>query len=49
MTELPDDVEALREDVDQRNEDMPAETALGNRDPSTTGKGDPKDYEGDGN
>ena len=49
MSELPDDIEALREDVKKRNEDMPAETALGNRDPDTTGEGDPKDYEGDGN
>jgi hypothetical protein len=41
--------EELRELVRERVEDMPAETALGNRDPQGGGKGDPKDVEPEGN
>jgi hypothetical protein len=41
--------EDLRELARERVEDMPAETALGNRDPLGGGKGDPKDVEPEGN
>lgn len=34
-----------REEARERIEDMPAETALGNRDPEGGGKGQPSDYE----
>jgi hypothetical protein len=49
MSDQPSDVEALREDARERIEDMPAETALGHRDPAGGGEGDPKEYEGDNN
>ena len=39
----------LEEQVRERNEKMPAETALGNADPAGGGEGDPKDYKGDQN
>lgn len=42
----PDEHEALREQARKNIEDLPAETALGNRDPEGGGKGDPADYEG---
>ena len=45
----PADDEDLRELARERVEDMPAETALGNRDPQGGGKGDPKDVEPEGN
>jgi hypothetical protein len=45
----PADDEDLRELARERVEDMPAETALGNRDPLGGGKGDPKDVEPEGN
>ena len=41
--------QALRDLARDRNARMPAETALGNRDPEGGGEGDPKDFEGDGN
>lgn len=43
------DKEALRKKADERNESMPAETALGNRDPRGGGEGDPEDFKGDQN
>ena len=55
MTTVPDhpqdreDLEDLREIARERVEEMPAETALGNRDPEGGGEGDPRDYPGDGN
>lgn len=48
MTE-PTDADRLREEAHERMEDMPAETALGNRDPEGGGEGDPKDYEAENN
>ncbi|MFL6136554.1 MAG: hypothetical protein ACJ74O_01995 [Frankiaceae bacterium] len=45
MTDHKDE-EELREEARKRIEEMPAETALGNRDPEGGGKGDPADYEG---
>lgn len=39
----------LEQQARERNEEMPAETALGKADPAGGGEGDPKDYEGDGN
>lgn len=41
-----DDKDALREEARKHVEELPAETALGNRDPQGGGQGDPKDYEG---
>jgi hypothetical protein len=35
----------LREEARERMEQMPAETALGNRDPQGGGTGEPSDYE----
>ncbi|HEX5510728.1 MAG TPA: hypothetical protein VFX41_03365 [Actinomycetales bacterium] len=45
MSEQPNE-EELREEARERMEEMPAETALGNRDPQTSGEGDPEEYEG---
>jgi hypothetical protein len=45
VSEQPNE-EELREEARERMEEMPAETALGNRDPQTTGEGDPEEYEG---
>ncbi len=45
MSEQPNE-EELREEARERMEEMPAETALGNRDPQTSGEGDPEQYEG---
>jgi hypothetical protein len=45
----PADDEDLRELARERVENMPAETALGNRDPQGGGEGDPKDVEPEGN
>jgi hypothetical protein len=43
---MPDDeVEALREIAREQVEKMPAETALGNRDPEGGGEGTPQEYE----
>ena len=38
--------EQLREQARERVQELPAETALGNRDPQGGGDGDPADYEG---
>jgi hypothetical protein len=43
---VTNDNEKLREEAHERIEKLPAETALGNRDPEGGGEGDPKDYEG---
>jgi hypothetical protein len=43
MSTNPGDDKELREHARERIEDMPAETALGNRDPAGGGEGDPKD------
>lgn len=40
------DRQDLEEEAKERMEEMPAETALGNRDPQGGGEGDPKDYKG---
>jgi hypothetical protein len=45
----PEPTDKQRENARERIEDMPAETALGNRDPQGGGTGDPKDYKGDHN
>ena len=37
----------LREQARERVREMPAESALGHRDPQGGGEGDPADYEGD--
>lgn len=37
--------DALREEARERMEEMPAETALGHRDPQGGGEGEPSDYE----
>lgn len=39
----------LREQARERVRDMPAESALGHRDPQGGGEGEPADYEGDQN
>ena len=52
MTDQPTegtDEESLREKADERNAAMPAESALGNRDPQGGGEGDPADFKGDEN
>jgi hypothetical protein len=49
MTEQPRDDEAERERAIERITNMPAETALGNRDPEGGGEGNPKDVEPEGN
>lgn len=50
MSEQPQkDDEAMREEARKRMEDMPAETALGNRDPEGGGQGDPEEFKGEGN
>ncbi len=49
MSEQPSDNDAEREQARERMEEMPAETALGHRDPAGGGTGDPQDYEGEGN
>lgn len=47
MTEPDADAdETLREEARERMPDMPAETALRNRDPQGGGQGDPSEYEG---
>lgn len=46
VSEQPENTEDLREEARKRMEEMPAETALGNRDPQTSGEGDPEDYQG---
>jgi hypothetical protein len=40
----PEQSEDLREQARERVEDMPAETALGNRDPQGGGQGEPSDF-----
>lgn len=40
----PDQSEALREQARKRIEEMPAETALGHRDPQGGGQGEPADF-----
>ena len=40
------DNEALRDEAKERMQKMPAETALGNKDPEGGGEGKPSDYEG---
>jgi hypothetical protein len=39
----------LEEIAKEHVEELPGETALGNRDPQAGGEGDPKDYEGNKN
>jgi hypothetical protein len=39
--------ERLREQARERIEEMPAESALGHRDPQGGGEGEPADYEGE--
>jgi hypothetical protein len=39
----------LREQARERVREMPAESALGHRDPQGGGEGEPADYEGDQN
>ncbi len=46
MTQPDDNDDALREQARERLRDVPAETALGNRDPEGGGQGDPSDYQG---
>jgi hypothetical protein len=41
--------EDLEKKAKERMEDMPAESALGNRDPQGGGEGDPKDFKPEGN
>ena len=38
--------EELEQIAKERMEELPGETALGNRDPQAGGEGDPKDFEG---
>lgn len=45
----PQPTEEQRANARERVKEMPAETALGNRDPEGGGHGDPKKYVGDGN
>jgi hypothetical protein len=40
------DLDELRAEAKELIEEMPGETALGNRDPEAGGQGDPKTYEG---
>jgi hypothetical protein len=56
MSEQPNDsttskksAEDLERQAKERVEEMPAETALGNRDPQGGGEGDPKDFPPEGN
>ncbi|MCW2502135.1 MAG: hypothetical protein JWO79_419 [Actinomycetia bacterium] len=42
----PEPSQEMRDEAHQRIEDMPAETALGNRDPQGGGKGEPEDFKG---
>lgn len=44
MSSNPEENDELRERARERIEEMPAETALGNRDPAGGGEGDPKDF-----
>ncbi len=41
-----DNREELERIAKERMEELPGETALGNRDPQAGGEGDPKDFEG---
>jgi len=41
--------EKLEEIAKEHVEELPGETALGNRDPEAGGEGDPKDYPGNSN
>ena len=45
MSSSPEEREELRIAAQERIEDMPGETALGNPDPAAGGHGDPKEYE----
>ena len=56
MSEQPNDTtsshgrtEDLEQKAKERIEEMPAESALGNRDPQGGGEGDPKDFPPEGN
>jgi hypothetical protein len=54
MSEQPtdsstDSAESLEQKAKERMDEMPAESALGNRDPQGGGEGDPKDFEPEGN
>lgn len=52
MSEQPTDStthDELEQQAKERIEEMPAETALGNRDPQGGGEGDPKDFPPEGN
>jgi hypothetical protein len=44
-----DSTNDLEQRAKERVEEMPAETALGNRDPQGGGEGDPKDFPPEGN
>lgn len=44
-----DTTEDLEQKAKERVEEMPAETALGNRDPRGGGEGDPQDFPPEGN
>lgn len=44
-----DSTENLEHKAKERIEEMPAESALGNRDPQGGGEGDPKDFPPEGN
>ena len=46
MSSSPEEREELRVAAQEKIEDMPGETALGNPDPAAGGHGDPKEYEG---
>jgi hypothetical protein len=46
MSSTPEEREELRVAAQERIEDMPGETALGNADPAAGGHGDPKEYKG---
>ncbi|HET6483298.1 MAG TPA: hypothetical protein VFG35_25115 [Actinoplanes sp.] len=47
MSDLSKETEAqLKEIADQRMEELPGETALGHRDPTAGGEGEPKDWTG---
>lgn len=43
--ESADKLQELRQEADEVIEKLPAETALGNRDPEGGGEGDPKTYQ----
>jgi hypothetical protein len=47
MSDLPEDNrDELEKIAKERMEELPGETALGNRDPQAGGEGDPRHFEG---